>query len=587
MKSTALSRLDQATPRWPEIVATFSEDPTVTVGGVSQPLTSDDIRAELVGIAATQAQRQNKPIRVTVNGSDGTLTRLIVTPETVVHKLETLADSDAPTIATPQEPASSEGMKKKSRRPHFKRDKKSRQRAGSSSTATPAKLLKWVLIGLGGSIAALVVILVVKGLQGEETAPPVAQQNTVERPAPPAARIYTEVAPPGWSQQAWWALPIAADTQPITDAGSGATVIVSSTDNAQQAPTINPDGDPTQHEPAYLSVVDKDGRGLWSAPLADGRPRIGPIITTIDGARVVMTGDGPTLTYWPLAGGQATVVELPDDAASQINASGESPLITLDDDRLGYLADGAMQIVQVLPRTEPVFALDGAVVLQQPDTGSWWNVVANTAPTSITPKAPAAGMTLDSIVGITPQAALIAWAPKTTDGRTAERVTVVAYNLADGKELARTDANRGDVRTGGRAAFYNLTTGMTTAAGLVLTAGQPAQLIVVPGLRTTTIQDAVYGSTADADTVAIAPGTGPVELREGTVTPSGHTTDHLMVISQNNLYVLKPAAPRAVTSTGTSARVTVTKTVEKAVTRTVPTTVTVTQPPAASESSSG
>lgn len=597
MKSAQLARLDRDTPKWPEIRATLGDNAAITISGVTRPLATEDKQAEIVALAGQQARANGSPIRLTVRRADGALERLIVALDDTVARLDHAQPVDAPAA-----PPAGDQVKPPRTRGRAKSRTKSSTNGATRKRGTGllgifslrnAGLIKWAGAGFAALVVAAAIVIAVKAAShgGTPTTPDEAKPASS---APAAAKLYTDLAPPGWSQQAWWALPLAAGTTPVTDSTTGMTVLVSATDNTSAAPTLNLDGDPAQHTATYLAVVDRAGRGVWSTPLENGLPAFGPTITTVDHARVVLIGDDTSVTYWPLTGGNAHTVALPGDTTGTINAQGDSVMFTLNDGRLGYLHNGSLQLVQPLPHTTAAFAVDGAVLSTQADTGSWWTQRADASPSVITPKTPFAGAVVQQILAATPQAVIIAWTHRQQPGGSvsaSDKATVIAYATIGGAELARTSTDSAalDIGADGQA-LYSPAAGITAAGSVVLTGGRPSALTVTPGLTVNAAQDAAYGSTSDQDSVAIQRGRTPTALPAGTLIPVGYSAAHLMVITQDTLYALRPASgiksttvaapPRpAATRTVTAPAVTRTAaptTVKTSITRTVRSTVTVT-----------
>ncbi|MGI8417098.1 MAG: hypothetical protein ACR2P2_13035 [Nakamurella sp.] len=602
MKSAQLARLDRDTPKWPEIRATLGDNAAITISGVTRPLATEDKQAEIVALAGQQARANDSPIRLTVRRADGALERLIVALDDTVARLD-----HAQPVDTPAVPPAGDQVKPPRTRGRARSRSKSSTNAAARKRGTGflgffsprnAGLIKWAGAAFAALVVAAAIVIAVKAASHGQT-PTTPDEAKPASSAPAAAKLYTDLAPPGWSQQAWWALPLATGTTPVTDSTTGMTVLVSATDNTSAAPTLNLDGDPAQHTATYLAVVDRAGRGVWSTPLDNGLPAFGPTITTVDHARVVLIGDDTSVTYWPLGGGNAHTVALPDGTTGTINTQGDSVMFTLNDGRLGYLHNGSLQLVQPLPHTTAAFAVDGAVVSTQADTGSWWTQRADASPSVITPKPPFTGAAIQQILAATPQAVIIAWAHRqqpagsgSGSGSVSDKATVIAYATSSGAELARTttDSAALDIGADGQA-LYSPAAGITAAGSVVLTGGRPSALTVTPGLTVTAAQDAAYGSTSDQDSVAIQRGRTPTALPAGTLIPVGYSAAHLMVITQDTLYALRPASgiksttvaaatPRpAVTRTVTAPAVTRTAaptTVKTSVTRTVRSTVTVT-----------
>ena len=135
--------------------------------------------------------------------------------------------------------------------------------------------MRWAGLGLAVLTAAALVVIVVHG----DTAPAAAAAGPAAAPVPPAGRLYTQLGPPGWSQQAGWVLPITAGTVPVTDPVTGVTVAITPQDRSTQDTA----GQRVGPRDRWLSVLEPDGRTRFAAPL-DAAPRFGPVITRVDGA---------------------------------------------------------------------------------------------------------------------------------------------------------------------------------------------------------------------------------------------------------------------------------------------------------------
>ena len=94
-------------------------------------------------------------------------------------------------------------------------------------------------------------------------------------------------------------------------------------------------------------------------------------------------------------------------------------------------------MVPLLPRTDPGIAVDGAVVLTQPDTGAWWTVRGDAAPTPTRPAPPPGAAAVHAVLGITATRVILAWAPAAADPKT-PTVIVAGYDRATGDLLATT-----------------------------------------------------------------------------------------------------------------------------------------------------
>ena len=183
-------------------------------------------------------------------------------------------------------------------------------------------------------------------------------------------------------------------------------------------------------------------------------------------------------------------------------------LLTLPGDQVGYLHGGAVHTVQVLPRTSPAIALDGAVLVIQPDTGAWWTLTDDAAPTSVTPKAPPGAGTVDRVLAVTATRVLITWTPgRDPDPKTPTALIVAGYDRATGGLIASTTTAAGALAgAAGKAApvvVGNDPVGLTAAGPLILSTPPdgPASLTVVPGFTATSAADHVYGTLAGAPAV--------------------------------------------------------------------------------------
>ena len=107
--------------RWCE--ASLADPPTVTVSGVTTPVTGADPQREIVAAAAAQARGNGRPIRARVTTPGGDVHRLIVTPTGRVVRLD---QPDRPTPAAPGKPDPAHGNP--ARCDHGKTKRKARPR---------------------------------------------------------------------------------------------------------------------------------------------------------------------------------------------------------------------------------------------------------------------------------------------------------------------------------------------------------------------------------------------------------------------------------------------------------------------------
>jgi hypothetical protein len=535
-----VAKLDQLTPKWPELrVAIAADGSTISASGITHELTGDDPQRAAVTFAADHARRNGKPVRMTATMPTGDVHRMIVTPERSVVLLDHARPVGSPTA--PTQPAAG-GKQTKKARP----TKPPARRVGASGILDrfPPRLqpvIKWGAPTFVVVLVVLVVLAVVKGPQqaGADTA--IAQQK---HPVPPAGTLYTVTAPPGWSQTATWTIALAHGTTTDTDPDTGVTAALTPDDRTTAQTAHDTAGQIQGHQPNYLSVLSADGSTRYTAPLAT-RPVYGPVVTTVDGAKVVLLQtNSNTVSYWPIDGGEPTTVDLPDQVTGPINTAGPSVMVPLGNQRVAYLHNHAWQTLETLPLTTPKFATDGAVVSVQPETGAWWTQRIDAAPTSVRPTRPAGATGLDQILAITPRHVILSWKTTPAAGSYTAPDVITAYDEATGKLIAQ--ASSVNMLSPGQDVYYTDSRhGLTAIDGLILSApaGQSAQLTVVAGFHVDAVYDAVYGHQQGLPAVITVAGPAR-DLPPSTLTPVGATADRLVVISQDQLYSLPPAEKR-------------------------------------------
>ena len=352
---TSTIDLDRTTPKWPEALINLSAPARITVGGLTTVLTSPDVRAEAVDLVAQQAAAYGHPIRAKATTDDGWTQRMIVT-----EAGEVVLIGKPPPAAPPPKP----GKKKAAPAAPIER--------AAGRFGTVPGWFRWVIIGV---VAALVLAVLVLVLHRRPDPTPGAAPPP---PIPPPGEVYTQTPPAGWSTHAAWVVPLAPRSPaPVTDPVTGYTAALTPTD--QSAPGLGP----FDENDLFLSALAPDGHTAWAAPL-DGKPVLGPVLATIDGVETVVIVATRTATYWPLTGGQPTVVDLPTGVHAAAKNPGTGVLFTVGQTRAGYLSAGTVQVVDVLPLTKPLAAVDGAVLQWQQDNHAWWRVSAGTPPRRVT-----------------------------------------------------------------------------------------------------------------------------------------------------------------------------------------------------------
>jgi hypothetical protein len=496
MKTLTPARLDQDTPKWPEVRITLGEHPTVTVSGVITPV---DDEATAITRCADQARTLGRPIRARITTPAGDARRVIVTADGAVTTL------NPKSAASPAGPVTTRG------KPPTRRSGSGRRGNGvlSRFPAPVRPVIRWGAPAMGVLVVASVAVMMVNGRGSSADADALAPAA----PVPPAGQLYTELAPPGWSQNAAWVVALADDAPAPVVAGDGAVVAVTARDNSAT---------PQDGDERYLSVLEPTGQTRWAVPL-DTPPRVGPLALTVDGADVVAIAGTRDLSYWPLTGGPETVVPLPSGA--KVTPTG---LVVLPNEQLGYLHGGALQTVEALPRTDPAIALDGAVLVTQPDTGAWWTLTATAAPTAVRPTPPPGAADVTAVLATSADQVLIGWS---TD--TPQDCIAAAYHRGDGTLVAAATTACSVLPRAGTTYASN---GTLAGVGALVQTG--ATMTTVPGLTVTTVADQIYGAL-NGDPVVVSPSAQVSELAAGTLIPVGQAADQLLVVgSTGTLYAL-------------------------------------------------
>lgn len=584
MRTPTPARLNRSTPPWPEIrIAVTGAQTTVTINGVLTPVADEQAAVDAV---AAQATALGRPVRARITDTGG-ISRVIVEADGTTTVLSTtntppvqtpigppppagtapraaaapatplppdpepqenqLVDGDGPAdvdninqaaVGDPddsndqtgvddqddEEPspvAAAAAAGQRSKRRRGRRKSKAKKKNGPTPAKKKGKGWRGVPAPVRWGAPALAVLTVAslgvlifhgKGQHTDDTAAPAVAA------VPPAGQLYTETGPPGWTQQAAWTVQLAKDAPaPITTA-DGTTIAVTADDRS---------ANPQTGDTRYLSVLETDGRTRWAAPLSTA-PRVGPILSRVDGVDVALIAGTRDVTYWPLTGGDPTVVSLPSGAT--LTPTG---VIKLRDDQLGYLHAGAIAVVDQLPRTEPAIAVDGAVIVTQADDGAWWTLRADAAPTVAKPAPPTGVTGLRDFLAVGPDHVITAWT--TADQRTC---AVAAYATNDAATQATTTLPCASLPRAG--ATYASTGAVAGVGTLILRDGT---ITAAPGVTITAVVDQVYGTKSGDDVLVSADG-NTTPLPAGTLIPTGLSDGHLLVVDSDHRLCALTAAAR-------------------------------------------
>lgn len=206
-----------------------------------------------------------------------------------------------------------------------------------------------VVIVIGGAAAVLAVVL--------QPAPtPVATAD----PKPPGAGANIPVlVPPGFSEQATWAIPVAPRSAPrLID--------------EQRLLITTDDGE--------LHLIDAaTGAVTWRGAQA---PRANDVVhaSEVQGRPVLATGDS-SLTLWPLDTDQSPVppVEVNVGRSAEVTYLGSQPLVTLPNQTVGLFTDDGLTLRDVPVTAVPILSGSEGVIAANEE--SWWTITADAAPT--------------------------------------------------------------------------------------------------------------------------------------------------------------------------------------------------------------
>ena len=293
--------------------------------------------------------------------------------------------------------------------------------------------VRWAGLALGVLTAASLVVIVTDGKPDEAHAAP-----TVQSPAPPAGQLYTELAPPGWSTQAAWVAPI-ADRPPATDPVTGVTAAITPQDRSTSETAARRVGPKDR----WLSVLGigrphpvrgSPGRGAHlRAGHHPGRRPGGRPDRDIPAGPVLAVGQRRRYHHRPAVGGQAQRRRAvgADRPARRAAAT---------------CTTAPCRPFSCCPGPRRRIALDGAVIVVQPDTGAWWTLRAGEVPTVVTPVTPTSAGTVNRVLAVTERRVVVVWNPAGVTRVPA--VIIAAFDLVTGEQDGSTTTKEADYRPG-------------------------------------------------------------------------------------------------------------------------------------------
>ncbi|GAA3735197.1 hypothetical protein HDA32_003959 [Spinactinospora alkalitolerans] len=345
--------------------------------------------------------------------------------------------------------------------------------------------------------------------------------------APASATFETRPAPPGFTRQADWRLPMAPGTRPAVALDGSAAALI----------------DPDER----LMVVGPGGTETWSAELPVEVGDIdGPLRFARDGdtQRVVLVGDG-ALWLWPAGGGVPERFDLPDDA--EVSFAGTGPLVTAGDDAFvpsfaassedsaeaaaspGGFSEGELVRVEPPGGTGAMLA-DGGEVLAASADGPWAWAGGEEEPREVEADRPEGAEEVDRVLTASAGYVIVRWSADDED-----RTVLAVHDAGDGSVTASAAIAPDELEDarwvdGDRTAAYGpLLVDLADGTTDVLSGFIPVNAA----------GDTLYGEL-DGAPVAVGADGEPVELEEDTARPWGLLDGRAVVVADDDLYALSP-----------------------------------------------
>ncbi|MDA0567220.1 hypothetical protein LG943_23290 [Streptomonospora sp. S1-112] len=371
--------------------------------------------------------------------------------------------------------------------------------------------------GRAGRIAAVaaggVVVLAVLGGGGFAAVrylPGALADDPAAGPEQPTVTLQARQAPPGFTEQAQWRLPMRDGTQPdVSPAGDRAAL-------------VDVDG--------RLRVVGPGGQTAWSAdlPLPADEMSGPPRFVTVDGDQGVAVVGPDRLWVWPSGGGEPRAYELPEGA--EVTFAGAGPLV---------MAEGRPSIpsgAELAPVTKPegsgALLSDGGRVLTAVVRGPWVWVAPDGTREEVRPRTPEGAGDLAEVLTAGGDTLVTSWrVPGAEDRR-----VLALHDAADGTVRAAAEvpaqaaADDAPWTHGEAVAVYGpVVFDLATGTGAVL-----------EGFASASAAGEVAFGELDGAQVAVTAGADPIELEGDVARPWGLLDGRAVVVAGGDLYALLP-----------------------------------------------
>ncbi|QBI54678.1 PQQ-binding-like beta-propeller repeat protein [Streptomonospora litoralis] len=331
-----------------------------------------------------------------------------------------------------------------------------------------------------------------------------------QRPTPeqPAVTLDARKAPPGFTRQAAWRLPMHEQAQP--DVAS----------DGNRLAYVDPGG--------RLRVVGRDGEPLWTAdlPLSADEVVGAPRFVRVGGRKAVAVVGGAALWLWPPDGGDPQKTALPEGA--EVSYAGGGPLV-IADGRASIPADGGLASVQKPGGTGALLS-DGERVLTAVVRGPWIWVAPDGSRQSVQPQAPEGADALREIYTAGGGYVVASWSMPSGD-----RVVLALHDWSDGSVVAAAETTAEGLDDAGWAYSADV-----AGYGPLVADTQAGRAKTAEGFDTVSAAgDTVFGEVGGAAVAATA-GAEPIELEGDVARPWGLLGERAVVVSDDDLFALVP-----------------------------------------------
>ncbi|PSK90256.1 hypothetical protein CLV63_12385 [Murinocardiopsis flavida] len=387
-------------------------------------------------------------------------------------------------------------------------------------TATPTGVVRAAEAGTSGGgrrsglLVAAVAVLVIGGLAGTGTLayrmlPPGWPESADAATTPESASFNSRPAPPGFTEDALWKIPLAPGSRPsVAEDGSVAAI-------------VGADG--------KIAAIGPDGVRKWSeeSPLPPAEVKSGLRINGGADDFSVSLSDSESLWVWASGGGDPERFELP--SGGQVSYGGSAPMV-LTEGAAFVPSDGELVEVDTPQGTAGLLA-KGDSVLAASANGPWsWVRPAGKA-REVEPVPPDQATRLERVLAASDDYVIVRWAAAgggrtilavhdSQDGSVASSTAVAEQALVDARWVV------GD----GVGAYGPLLVDLEAGEGRLLGGFRP----------TSAAGPTLYGERKGV-AVAVGRDGSPENLETGAARPWGLLDGHAIVMADDDLYALTPA----------------------------------------------